>query len=205
MSVPVYQDTVNLNRTRLQAMLIDSQAERALDKIAGRLLSFKVNYLQASAATHVPVAVIMAIHERESSANFDTWLHNGDPCWDPKPKKMIRTTHVPKNRPPNIPCSWASGAIDALSHYGLGSPSELLAVHWAMPMVCYLLERYNGFGYFNRSLPSPYLWSWSNIYQRGKYVTDGKFDPHAVDRQVGAIPLMRRIMLMDPLLRIPEL
>ena len=44
----------------------------------------------------------------------------------------------------------------------------------------YELERYNGFGYRDRrpQVLSPYLWSFSNHYSRGKYVADGRFsDP----------------------------
>jgi lysozyme family protein len=49
-----------------------------------------------------------------------------------------------------------------------------------------VLETYNGFGYRFQGLVSPYLWSFSNLYAKGKYVADNKFDPEAVSQQCGA-------------------
>jgi len=51
---------------------------------------------------------------------------------------------------------------------------------------------------------SPYLWSFSNHYLKGKYVADGKWDPNAVSQQAGAMVILRRlagageIRLMQP-------
>jgi lysozyme family protein len=55
----------------------------------------------------------------------------------------------------------------------------------------YLLEAYNGFGYRPRGVPTPYLWSFSNLYRSGKYVADGKFDRNAVSKQCGAAVMLR--------------
>ena len=53
------------------------------------------------------------------------------------------------------------------------------------------LERYNGLGYRNRGLPSPYLWSLSGHYERGKFVADGKFDSEAESKQCGGATPVR--------------
>jgi len=61
-----------------------------------------------------------------------------------------------------------------------------------------LLERYNGIGYAARGLASPYLWSGTDQYIRGKYVADGVFDPSVVDKQLGCAGLIMRMMQIDP-------
>jgi hypothetical protein len=47
------------------------------------------------------------------------------------------------------------------------------------------LEPYNGYGYRNKGLRSPYLWASTNHQQRGKYIRDRVFDPTVMDEQVG--------------------
>ena len=42
-------------------------------------------------------------------------------------------------------------------------------------------------------VPSPYLWSGTNVYTRGKFVRDGVYDPNAVSAQIGAVALLKRM------------
>ena len=58
----------------------------------------------------------------------------------------------------------------------------------------YQLERYNGFGYRKRGLVTPYLWSFSNLYIKGKFVADGHFDPNAVSKQCGAALMLKAVL-----------
>ncbi len=44
---------------------------------------------------------------------------------------------------------------------------------------------------------SPYLWSGSNHYRRGKYRSDGEWDPDLVSRQIGSAVLLRRLAELD--------
>jgi len=60
-----------------------------------------------------------------------------------------------------------------------------------MPRMLYLLEKYNGFGYRMRRVPTPYLWSFSNLYEKGKFLQDGRFDPEAVSKQCGAALMLK--------------
>jgi lysozyme family protein len=48
-------------------------------------------------------------------------------------------------------------------------------------------------GYRKRKPPmnSPYLWSGSNHYTKGKFIHDGQFDPEAVSKQIGAGTMLR--------------
>ena len=57
------------------------------------------------------------------------------------------------------------------------------------------LEAYNGSGYRDKhpDVKTPYLWSFSNHYTRGKYVADGTFSGTAVSRQCGAAVLLKRL------------
>ena len=54
-------------------------------------------------------------------------------------------------------------------------------------------ERYNGLGYRNKGLPSPYVWAGTDKYTSGKYVADGVFDPNYVDQQLGVMLMIKSI------------
>jgi hypothetical protein len=56
---------------------------------------------------------------------------------------------------------------------------------------------YNGLGYANKGLPSPYVWAGTDQYTTGKYVADGVFDPNAVDRQLGCAGLLMAMQQTD--------
>lgn len=160
--------------------------DASVTSIAKKLMANKARYRAAERLTGVPWVVIAAWHNRESSANFNTQLAQGDPL------NQV-STHVPRGRGPFR--SWEDGAYDALV-----TLKHLDKVKdWSPERVCYETERYNGFGYRNQhpDVLSPYLWSFSNHYTRGKYVADGQFDPSAVDKQCGAIPIIKKIMELD--------
>lgn len=151
---------------------------------AAKITANRQRYAVVEKATGVPWDVIGVIHYRESSLNFAGVLHNG--------QKIIgtgkKTTLVPKGRGPFS--TWEAAAIDALMncHPHLGKNRD-----WSLANTLELLERYNGLGYRNRGLPSPYLWAGTDQYQKGKYVADGKFDPNHVDQQLGVAALLIKL------------
>lgn len=164
-------------------MQIRPEKAQAVNSIAAKLIRHQANYQAAEQKTGVPWAVIAAWHNRESGADFNTQLAQGDPL-------NRVSTHVPPGRGPFS--TWEDGAYDALV-----TLKHLDRVtDWSPERICYETERYNGFGYRNNhpSVLSPYLWSFSNHYSRGKYVADGQFSSDAVDQQCGAIPLIRKLM-----------
>ena len=59
----------------------------------------------------------------------------------------------------------------------------------------YTIERYNGTGYlrYHKNVPTPYLWSGSQHYVKGKYVSDGKWSSSAVSKQVGAAVILKEL------------
>jgi lysozyme family protein len=120
----------------------------------------------------------------ECGFDFSAHLHNGDPL-------TARTIQVPKGRPAagTPPFTWRESAVDALTMKKLDRVQD-----WSAPSMLHLLERYNGLGYRKRGLPSPYLWSFSNHYEKGKFVKDGVYDPNAVSKQCGAAVMLRAVL-----------
>ena len=165
----------------------------ALDASAKRIIESKERYQAVSAMTNVPWYVIGLIHQMEAGCSFACHLHNGDSL-------ARRTVQVPANRPPtgNGPFKWEASACDALLMKRLETITE-----WSAERICYELERYNGWGYrkFHKSTLTPYLWSGTVHYARGKYVADGKWDSTHVSKQTGAIPLLKRMMELDETIR----
>jgi lysozyme family protein len=130
---------------------------------------------------------IAVLHRRESDADFDTYLGNGEP--------LNRVTRlVPKGRGPFTgPDAFEKGAIDALHLDGLDEVPD-----WRLEKILYYCEVFNGAGYANRGLPSPYVWGGTNQQRPGKYVADGVFDPNTMDRQPGCAPILAMIAKLDP-------
>jgi len=62
-----------------------------------------------------------------------------------------------------------------------------------MPIILGTLEDFNGRGYikYHPDVLTPYLWSKTNHYVKGKYASDGKFDPELVDKQVGVAAIYK--------------
>lgn len=144
-----------------------------LTREARVILTNKARYVQVSAKTGLPWYVIGLIHMREAGFNFKTYLHNGDPLGKP-------TTHVPKGI---LFDNWEDAAINAIEREQGKFTRGILEG----------MEAYNGTGYRARGIASPYLWSGTTEYQKGKYVADGKFDANVVDRQAGVAGVLRSL------------
>ena len=167
-----------------QSMKVIPAKVPLIDRIAKRILKYKPRYQAVSKQTGVPWACIALIHQMECSGDWSLNIAQGDP-WN----KV--STHVPKGRGPFD--SWEDAAVDALSIDGTDRVKQ-----WGIERVCYELEKYNGFGSRNKGIHTPYLWSYSNHYTKGKYVADHVWDANAVSEQVGAMPLLSRMMALDP-------
>lgn len=156
----------------------------AAHTIARRINTNNERYTKAGRGV-VPWWWVGITHQLEASGNFTRHLHNGDPL-------SARTIHVPAGRPKagEPPFSWEESAADAMDLKGL--PSIGPELH-TVPRALYEFERYNGFGYVPRKINSPYLWSFTDQYERGKYVADGKFDAAAVSQQCGAAAIMKAL------------
>lgn len=151
--------------------------------LAEKIAANRERYEAVAVAVGCPWWMIGCIHSLEASLRFDKHLHNGDPL-------SARTTHVPAGRPKagKPPFTWEASAIDALTM----APHSLQNVgKWPIARMLYELERYNGFGYFQHATNSPYLWSFTTLYEKGKYVADGRWSASAVSKQCGAAAIIK--------------
>jgi len=144
----------------------------------------KARYEEVTAATGAPWWFVGIVHAMEASFSFNGHLHNGDPL-------VRRTVQVPRNRPPvwNPPSDWKSSAVDALQYQGHAGQSD-----WSIARSLYRFEGYNGYGYYAKGINSPYLWSFSNHYSKGKFVADHRYDPNAVSKQCGTAVMLRALI-----------
>jgi lysozyme family protein len=153
--------------------------------IVNQITANRPRYEAVEKALGVPWFFTAAVHNMESGLSFTGHLHNGDSL-------KARTRNVPAGRPVqgDPPFTWEESAADALLMKGLGAKTE-----WSLPGTLYQLERYNGWGYrlYHPHVLSPYLWSFSNHYTSGKYVSDGTWSETAKSSQCGTAVLLRRM------------
>jgi lysozyme family protein len=167
-------------------MILDFDAVATFNQVAARLIAAKPRYQALFAQTSVPWPVIALIHERECSQNWALNIAQGDP-WN------AVSIHVPAGQGPFA--SWDDAAVNAL----VTDEQMNTWGHWdTIEGTLTRLELYNGAGYAEMNLPSPYVWSRTNQYVSGKYVADHDFDSNAIDSQEGCAPLMACMMGQDP-------
>lgn len=155
---------------------------------ANQIIKNKKRYEHVASQVGCPWYVVGLLHGMEASFNFSTHLYNGDSL-------SSRTVRYPPGRPKqgHPPFTWEFSAVCALNDDGVGNIES-----WDIPNLLYFCEQYNGMGYRNgagrNTTPprrSPYLWSMTNHYIRGKYVSDGQFDPMAVSAQAGVAAILK--------------
>jgi lysozyme family protein len=154
----------------------------------------QARYKTVAAKVCVPWFAVGIIHGMEAGFNFRGHLHNGDSL-------KRKTRNIPRNRPTvwNPPNSWELSAIDALQYDKLDNQED-----WSLAATLYRWEAYNGFRSRTiHKINTPYLWSYSNHYSRGKYVADNKWDPNAVSKQCGAA-VMLKVLVDEGIVTIPS-
>ncbi len=184
-SSTVYADLKAQYQTYFDACKVNPDKAQHVAFYTSRLIKFQSVYSDVGNDLHIPWYFIGTIHAMECGFAFTEHLHNGDPL-------AARTVHVPANRPMTgtPPFTWRESARDAMIFDGYNHETE-----WSIPRVLYLLEKYNGLGYRRLGVPSPYLWSFSNLYTKGKYTSDGHFDPAAVSAQCGAAVMLKALQV----------
>lgn len=170
----------------------NAKLTRDFSHIARILVAAKPRYERVQAVTGVPWFVVAVIHERESSQSWDSQLAQGDPLGE-------KSIHVPAGRGPFA--TWEGGAFDALVNC---HPYAARNKDWSVGGTLTKLEEYNGLGYANKGIPSPYVWSGTNIYTKGKYTSDGHYDPDKVDLQPGCAALILHMMDADPTIQFKQ-
>lgn len=177
--------TRNLHRMKVTAN------PKSLRATARRYIQDKQRYLDLEEATGVPPLVSMVIADRESGGDSRMSLAQGD-RWDRV------SIHVPKGRGPFR--TWLDAAIDAVKIDGLNNIGK---GNWTVELACFFQEKFNGFGYRLYGVPSAYVWAGTNVYQGGKFISDGKFSRTAWDTQIGVVPMMAALIAEDPSLALP--
>jgi len=170
-----------MNKKRWDAMRIPASMGPAFKKAADQLSApeAQARYKAVEKLTGVPWWFIGVVHIRESNQNWAKSLAQGDP-WN---KKSVR---VPKGRGPFK--SWEEAAVDALTNC---HPFAAKNKDWSIGGSLAMLEKYNGLGYYNKGIPSPYIWAGTDQYVKGKYIADGKFDANHVDKQLGCAGILK--------------
>jgi lysozyme family protein len=171
----------------LEAIYEGLQAE--LEGVLRAIRENKGRYEKISQMTggKIPWDFIAVIHNLECGLNFKKHLHNGDPL-------TARTVLVPRGRPAtgSPPFSFEDSAVDALTMPG---KAYHLEDDWSIPAILYRLEGFNGYGYrkYHPDVNSPYLWSGSGHYTRGKYVADSQWSSSAVSKQLGSALVLKAL------------
>lgn len=174
-------DLIKSNQTRWDNCHISADKGPAFATVASRLTApaAKARYQAVEKLTGVPWWFTAVVHEREASQNWNTQLGQGDPL-------NKKSTHVPKRRGPFK--TWEEGAVDALVNC---APFASKNKDWSPGGALAMLEKYNGLGYANKGLPSPYVWAGTDQYVKGKYTADGVFNPNIIDTQLGCAGLLK--------------
>jgi lysozyme family protein len=160
-----------------------SEIDRVVAAITGNHARYEA---AAMKLPNPPWWVIAVIHYRESDLSFACHLYNGDPL-------LRRTVHEPAGQPAagHPPFTWEESAQGALKYDGMDKKD-----YSTIAGVCFAIEGYNGFGYreLKNPIPDPYLWAASNQQTPGKFDGDGHFNSSDMDRQLGCMTILKRLV-----------
>jgi lysozyme family protein len=159
----------------------------AVEAVADRIIANKKRYQAISDVTNVPWFVVGLLHKMECELDFGKHLHNGDSL-------KRKTWRVPAGRPVtgSAPFTFEESAIDALTYDGLDKCAD-----WGVERLAFMAEKFNGFGYYQYGVQSPYLWSFTTVYTRGKYATDGVYKAGLVSKQSGVMAVLKVLIERD--------
>lgn len=143
-------------------------AVRGAMSVLRRIEQYRLLYGSVKQKTGIPIIVVGTIHYLEANNSFSMSIRDGS--------KLVGK-------------DWVDDAVSVLAPY------SLVKGDWDVGVCLWMMERYNGFGYRRRGIETPYLWSGTDLYKKGKFVRDGVFDPNAVSKQVGGAVVMRMLYL----------
>ncbi len=170
---------------QLASMVIERKT--AVDAVAQHILQPAnwQRYMALQEKTGVPAAFIGALDYREGDCKPNLGLGQGDP-WD----KV--SVHVPRGCGPFA--SWLDAAVFYVHYDHLDDNSA----PWSLSYDCWKGEIWNGLGYRYHGVPSPYLFGGTNLQRKGKFISDGHWDPDAVDQQLGIMPIIFTLGQLNP-------
>lgn len=162
---PLSNANVNFNFTEN----LSARQQSELSQFKANWEQNKSRYQSVSAQTGVPAELIAAIHWREASGSFNARLHDGGSL--------------------SGYSSWEAAAVNALTENSYGNINMNDITTWYD-----FAERYNGLGYRNKGVSSPYVWAGTTNYTSGKYVADGVYDAGYVDQQLGVAVMLKALL-----------
>lgn len=166
-------------------LVINPSVAQQVFQIATEIRKEK-RYFEVEQDSGVSASLVGAIHQLESGRNFNTHLHNGDPL-------NSKTRRSPVGRPlGKPPFTWLESAIDAVDY-------DDLTLSSSKAEQCKSAIKYNGLGYEKHGVVSPYGFAGSQFYKRGKYTSDGKYNPRTVSTQIGVCLILKEIERLDKL------
>src|SRR5215472_927317 len=177
--VPTYGQYWPIAANYWDEMSIRASRTQEVEATARKLLKHKARYQTIEHETGVPWYMVAVLHERESNANFERQLGQGD-------RLDRKSVNAPKGRGPfkDFEAS-AYDALVTLKHYDK-------IEDWRLEKILYYSEKYNGWGYwqYHGKMPSPYIWGATSVQTPGKYVADGKWSSTTMDQQVGCAAML---------------
>ncbi len=149
----------------------------------------RARYEEVARRAGLPAPLVAAIHWRESTGDFNTYLHQGDRLGRP-------AVHVPRDIP--VFHDWTEAAVHALDMKStLREAMRITTQTTDLAALATYAEHYNGLGYHYRGRPSPYVFSGTDQYSRGKFVRDGVYSSRTRDRQLGVVAMIQYIRAME--------
>ena len=156
--------------------IVEAGKQQEVDHAIAAMQAAQARYAALADRAGVPWYLVAVVHQREGSGNFSQSVRDGH--------------RLPAG------LSWEDDALAVMQEQCGGWHN------WSLPGLLYRLEAYNGFGYRQYQVNSPYLWSFATCYTKGKFVADGRFDPDQVDKQPGTAVILHR-MVAQGLITIP--
>lgn len=147
----------------------------------GRMAVCKQMYVEAARKTNIAWGFFACTHWLEASCDPKRQILNGQPF-------DAITTIEPTGKGPFR--SWEDAALFGLNWLGV----EVKDVD-TLPEMLRWLERWNGFGYRNIGVNSPYLWSGTQHgVGAGKFIRDHVYSANAVSGQLGCAPILKALI-----------
>lgn len=186
-TAPKFEDIADNYRKLFETCVIKDEKRSEVMWYVSKITdsSRRKSYEAVAEETCVPWYFTAIIHGMECSFDMTSHLHNGDPL-------KAKTRQVPAGRPnPWLPPSdWVSSATDALRYDKLNEKPD-----WDLAHMLYRWEAYNGWrSRVLYKINTPYLWSFSNQYTKGKFVADNVWDGNAVSKQCGAGVMLKGLV-----------
>ncbi len=177
---------LTLSKTQQNSL---NQFQKNYQANAGRYQAVSDN-LKAQGYNLSP-AQVAAFHYREASGNFGKSIANGESLNNYVRKDGIMGGGSASNSFTRTN-NWEQNASEVLAYklnekYGANAKTKDFSQN---SQFYDFAERFNGMGYRNKGVASPYIWAGTDQYTGGKYVKDGVYDPNHVDQQPGIASLI---------------